>query len=147
MKKINTCLLLTIAILSNLVGKQALAAGAHKAFSANKAIASSTLTQTNYIDAAKPDPSTEKVLNDVKVYPNPVGSQLNLTYRISKDANVTIKVMDVLGGEIAVLFSKQLPAGEQSNSFPTPSNLSSGGIYFLQIIAGDETIIKRISVA
>ena len=92
-------------------------------------------------------PNPEKVLNDVKVYPNPVGSQLNLSYRVAKDANVTIKIMDVLGGEIATLFSKQVTAGDQTNSFPTPANLSSGGIYFVQIIAGEETIVKRISVS
>lgn len=87
----------------------------------------------------------DKVLNNVRVYPNPVSDQLNLSYRINKDSNVTIKVMDVLGNEITTLLSQKMFAGEQSNSFNVASRLNTG-FYFVRIIAGTETIIKRISV-
>ena len=108
---------------------------------------SSTPTQTaRDSDIQAPDKGEEKVLNDVKVYPNPVSNQLNLTYRITKDTNLTIKIMDVLGNEVAILFSKQVPTGEQMHTFSTPANLNSGGIYFVQILAGEETIVKRIYV-
>lgn len=90
-------------------------------------------------------PAEDKVLTNVKVYPNPVSDQLNLSYRVSKDSNVTIKIMDVLGNEIATLLSERLPAGEQTNSFNIASRLNSG-FYFIRLIAGNETVIKRISV-
>jgi hypothetical protein len=86
-----------------------------------------------------------KVLSNVKVYPNPVSDHLNLSYFVNKDSNVTIKIMDILGNEVATLLSQRLSAGEQINSFPIASSLNSG-YYFIRLIVGNETIIKRISV-
>lgn len=86
-----------------------------------------------------------KALSNVKVYPNPIEDQINISYTLSKDANVTIKIMDVLGNEIATLLSQRLPAGEQNHSFSITSRLNSG-YYFIRLIAGNEIVIKRISV-
>ena len=86
-----------------------------------------------------------KILSNVKIYPNPVAEQLNLSYFVNKDSNVTIKIMDVLGNEIATLLSQRMPAGEQTNSFPIASKLSSG-YYFIRLIVGNETVIKRVSI-
>jgi hypothetical protein len=88
---------------------------------------------------------SDKVLNNVKVYPNPVSDQLNLSYSITKDANVTIKIMDVLGNEITTLLTERLSAGEQANSFNIASRLSSG-FYFVRVSVSGEIITKRISV-
>lgn len=86
-----------------------------------------------------------KVLNNVKVYPNPAEDQITISYTLTKEANVTIKIMDVLGNEIATLLSQRLPSGEQNNSFNIASRLNSG-YYFIRVIAGNETVIKRISI-
>ncbi len=88
---------------------------------------------------------TDKVLNNVKVYPNPVADQLNLTYQVSKEANVTIKIMDVLGNEVVTLLSQRQSAGEKISSFDISSRLNSG-FYFIRLIVGNETVVKRISV-
>lgn len=88
---------------------------------------------------------SDKVLNNVKVYPNPVSAQLNLSYSISRDANVTVKIMDVLGNEITTLLTERLSAGEQANSFNIASRLSSG-FYFIRVSVAGEIITKRISV-
>jgi hypothetical protein len=87
----------------------------------------------------------DKVLNNVKVYPNPVTDQLNLTYLVNKDSNVTIMIMDVLGNEVATLFSEHLSAGQQNHSFNIASKLSSG-FYFVRLMVGNETVVKRISI-
>lgn len=89
--------------------------------------------------------SDNKVLSNVKVYPNPVADHLNLSYTVTKESNVTIKIMDVLGNEISTLLSQRLPAGEQTNSFPIASTFNSG-YYFIRLIVGNETIVKRISI-
>ena len=86
-----------------------------------------------------------KILSNVKVYPNPVADHLNLSYFVNKDSNVTIKIMDVLGNEITTLLSQRLPAGEQLNSF-TISPTFNSGYYFIRLVVGNETIIKRISI-
>jgi Secretion system C-terminal sorting domain len=91
------------------------------------------------------DRDDNKILNNVKVYPNPVTDLLNLTFLVNKDSNVTIMIMDVLGNEVATLFSERLTAGQQIQSFNIASKLTSG-FYFVRLIVGNETVIKRISV-
>jgi hypothetical protein len=86
-----------------------------------------------------------KPLDNVKIYPNPVSNQLNLTYSLKKESIVTIKIMDVLGNEVLILMSKKVDAGEQNNKFLIETKLSTG-FYFVRLSAGSDSIIKRISV-
>jgi len=87
----------------------------------------------------------EKLLSNVKIFPNPVSDQINLSFKLSKDINVSIKVMDALGNEVTTLLSQRLTAGEQNNSFNIGNKLNQG-FYFIRVIAGSETIIKRVEV-
>lgn len=87
----------------------------------------------------------DKLLSNVQVYPNPVTDQINLKYEISRSSNVTVKVMDVLGNEIVTIFSQRVSPGEQSYTYII-SNKLTRGFYFVRIVAGTESIIKRISV-
>lgn len=86
-----------------------------------------------------------KLLSNIKIYPNPVDDQLNLSYHLSKGANVTVKLMDLLGNEVSVLMSQKIQPGEQVNTYTLSAKLNSG-IYFLHIIAGNELTVKRVSV-
>jgi hypothetical protein len=86
-----------------------------------------------------------KLLSNVKVYPNPVSDQLNVNYTLNKEVTMTIKIMDFLGNEVSTLLSRKLPAGEQNATFTIGDSLNSG-LYFIRFIAGNETVIKRISI-
>lgn len=97
---------------------------------------------TTSIKANVPD---GKLLSNVKVYPNPISDQLNVNYTLTKEVTMTIKIMDFLGNEVSTLLSRKLPAGEQNGSFNVGDSLNSG-LYFIRFIAGNETIVKRISV-
>ncbi|GAA4796614.1 hypothetical protein GCM10023231_26380 [Olivibacter ginsenosidimutans] len=87
----------------------------------------------------------EKLLSNVKVFPNQVSDQLNLSFKLSKDSNVSIKVMDALGNEVTTLLSQRLSSGDQSNTFNIGNKLNQG-FYFIRVVAGTETIVKRIEV-
>lgn len=87
----------------------------------------------------------EKILTVVKVYPNPVDDQINLMLRMDRESNLSVKIMDLLGNEIVTLSNERVPAGEQTKSYTIPNRLNSG-IYFLKIMSGTETVVKRISV-
>lgn len=91
------------------------------------------------------DPENSKTLSNVKVFPNPVTDQINLAFRLNKDIKVTIKIMDALGNEITTLLSQRLTAGDQSQGFMINGKLNSG-YYFIRVMAGSETIVKRIQV-
>ncbi|HTD40576.1 MAG TPA: T9SS type A sorting domain-containing protein [Mucilaginibacter sp.] len=87
----------------------------------------------------------DKLLTDVQVYPNPVTDQINIKYVLSRNALVTIKIMDVLGNDVMTLVSQRIGQGEQSFTYPI-SNRLSRGFYFIRVVAGTESVIKRISV-
>jgi len=88
----------------------------------------------------------DKLLTIVKIYPNPVEDQLNIILSIGKDGTqTTIKIIDLLGNEVITLANERLNAGEQTKSFTIPSRLNAG-IYFLRVMAGSESQVKRISV-
>ena len=88
---------------------------------------------------------TQKPIDNVRIYPNPVSTQLNVAYTLSKENLVTVKILDVLGNEVATLLSQKVSAGEQLNTFNLTTKLNSG-LYFVRIVSGSESIIKRISV-
>lgn len=92
--------------------------------------------------------TSDKILNVLKIYPNPVNpnfDQINLILRLDREITLTVKIMDLLGNEIVTLSNERAAAGEQTKSYSIPSRLNSG-IYFMRISAGSETIVKRISV-
>ena len=97
---------------------------------------------TTKVNAYKPD---DKLLNNVQVYPNPVTDQINMKYDLSRYSNVSIKIMDVLGNDIITLFSQHVEPGEKTFNYSLNSKLTRG-FYFVRIVAGTESVIKRISV-
>jgi len=97
---------------------------------------------TTKVSVYKPD---DKLLNNVQVYPNPVTDQINLKYDLSRNSNVTIKIMDVLGNDIITLFSQRVDPGEKTFNYSLSSKLTRG-FYFVRVVAGTESVIKRISV-
>lgn len=97
---------------------------------------------TQKVSVYKPD---DKLLNNVQVYPNPVTDQINLKYDLSRYSNVTIKIVDVLGNEIITPFSRGVEPGNYSFSYSLNGKLTRG-FYFIRIIAGTESVIKRISI-
>jgi hypothetical protein len=100
------------------------------------------VTSNVKVSVSRPD---DKLLNDVQLYPNPVTDQINLKYSVSRNANVTIKLMDVLGNDITTLFSQRVDSGDHNINYPINNKLSRG-FYFVRVVAGTESVIKRISV-
>ena len=91
------------------------------------------------------DAQSQKSIDNVKIYPNPVSTQINLSYTLAKENVVTVKILDVLGNEVTTLLSQKVSAGDQLNTFNLTTKLNSG-LYFVRIVTGSESIIKRISV-
>jgi hypothetical protein len=61
-------------------------------------------------------------------------------------SNVTLKVYDILGNEIATLVNEELSAGEYEVEFNTSSfnHLPSSGIYFCTLKAGEFVQTKKM---
>lgn len=77
-------------------------------------------------------------------YPNPFNPNTVITYQLPASSNVTLKVYDILGNEIATLVDEYKEAGSYSVELNTSSHSGfsrigelSTGIYFYQLKAGE----------
>lgn len=68
-------------------------------------------------------------------YPNPLNPSTQIIYSITKATEVTLKVYDVLGREIALLVDERKQAGEYKVTWIAEDVPS--GVYFYRIVAGD----------
>ncbi len=75
-------------------------------------------------------------------YPNPFNPSTNIKYSIAERSNVTIKVYDMLGSEVATLVNQVQDAGTHNVVF-NASNLASG-MYVYTISAGNFTATKKM---
>ncbi len=75
-------------------------------------------------------------------YPNPFNPVTKINFQIPSKANVSMKVYNQLGQEVAVLVNKVFDAGYYSADFDA-SKLSSG-VYFYRLISGNYTAAKKM---
>ena len=75
-------------------------------------------------------------------YPNPFNPSTIISYNIPKAANVTLKVYDVLGKEVATLVNQF----QSANSYKVRFNASSlsTGVYIYKLEAGNFTMTKKM---
>jgi hypothetical protein len=75
-------------------------------------------------------------------YPNPFNPSTVISYQLPVGGDVTLKVFDVLGNEIATLIDEYKPAGKYEVEFNAAANPS--GVYFYQLNAGEFTAVKKM---
>ena len=75
-------------------------------------------------------------------YPNPFNPTTNIKFDLPKESNVTLKVYNILGEEVATLVNKVMPAGHQVVTFDA-SRLASG-MYIYRIEAGNFVQVKKM---
>jgi hypothetical protein len=75
-------------------------------------------------------------------YPNPFNGISNLGFRIAQSGNVSLKVFDILGREVAVLVNEEMQPGRYSVRFDG-SHLASG-VYICRLQAGRFVATKRM---
>jgi hypothetical protein len=75
-------------------------------------------------------------------YPNPFNPSTIISYSLPVNSDVTLKVFDILGKEVAVLFSGNQNAGKYNVEW-NAERLASG-IYFYELRAVDYIMVKRM---
>jgi hypothetical protein len=85
-------------------------------------------------------------------YPNPFNPSTMISFQLSANSTVSLKVYDVLGKEVTTLVNNELEAGRYSVNFDA-SNLSNGvssnggyasGVYFYALKAGSFVQTKKM---
>jgi hypothetical protein len=75
-------------------------------------------------------------------YPNPFNPSTSIKYSLAERSQVSLKIFDILGNEIATLVNADQEIGSYEVSFDA-SSLSSG-LYFYTLKAGDFTSTKKM---
>lgn len=76
-------------------------------------------------------------------YPNPFNPSTKITYSIPERSNVSLKVFDLLGNEVAELVKEEIGAGTYDINF-NASQLLSSAIYFYKLQAGSFVETKKM---
>ncbi|MCX6169976.1 MAG: T9SS type A sorting domain-containing protein [Ignavibacteriales bacterium] len=76
-------------------------------------------------------------------YPNPFNPSTNISYQIPVGSNVTLKVFDLLGEEVATLVDEFKSAGSYNSTFSIQNYQLPSGVYFYQLTAGSFTATKK----
>ncbi len=77
-------------------------------------------------------------------YPNPFNPTTAISYQLSVNSQVTLKVYDVLGRGVETLVDERQDAGSHSVNFDA-SKLPSG-VYFYSVTAGSYSAIRKMAV-
>ncbi|MGE5861794.1 MAG: T9SS type A sorting domain-containing protein [Ignavibacteria bacterium] len=64
-------------------------------------------------------------------YPNPFNPSTNISFKIPVRTNVTLKIFDVIGREVATIVSGEMPAGKYTRTWDASD--ISGAIYFYRL--------------
>ena len=83
-----------------------------------------------------------KAFNLYQAYPNPFNPSATIKFDIPKSAEVSIKVYNTIGQEVATLINGHVEAGSYSVTWDA-ANFSSG-VYFYRINSGDYTNIRKM---
>jgi hypothetical protein len=75
-------------------------------------------------------------------YPNPFNPSTTFSFDLPVKSFVSLKIYDILGREVAILVSEEMPAGAYNRQWNTQR--FSSGIYFYRLQAGSFTQTKKL---
>ena len=99
---------------------------------------------TAYLGVSLTSSEVPKVFALMQNYPNPFNPSTIISYQLPTSSVVSLKVLDVLGREIATLVNDRQNPGNHSVRF-SASNLSSG-VYYYRLQAGTYIETKKLTV-
>ena len=93
-------------------------------------------------DAVEVEFETVKEYSLAQNYPNPFNPTTEINYNLAKSGNITLKVYNILGSEVATLVNGFMEAGKHSVNFIADDFTS--GVYFYTIKADNFTSTRKM---
>ena len=81
-------------------------------------------------------------VNNISVFPNPTSNNVTINVDLKKNANVSVKVMNIMGQEVKNVPASQMAAGANKVSVDM-SNLANG-VYLYTVTSDNFTVTNRI---
>ncbi len=88
--------------------------------------------------------STPAVCTLLSAYPNPFNPVITIEFELSRPEAVDLTVYNLRGQVVAQLTAERFPAGNHRLEW-IPATELSAGIYFLQLAAGEQRAVRKIS--
>jgi hypothetical protein len=82
-------------------------------------------------------------VNNISAFPNPTNGKVSINIDLKKNADVKVRVTNVLGQEVANFAAKSVAAGKNTSVEVDMSNYANG-IYLYTVSSNDFTITNRI---
>lgn len=103
--------------------------------------------QVDIVTAVTEDPVVPQTIELAQNYPNPFTSETQIPYKLNKQADVSLRIYDILGQEV-----RNFNIGLQTNGIygvrwdgrNNFGNRVTPGIYFYQLQTGKETLVKKM---
>ena len=95
------------------------------------------------------DNDIHSILTDFWVYPNPTSQKLNIEYRLHGECMVNIEAYDIYGRMVAIIVNSNQLSGVQKLNWHLKGNSGHQvcpGIYTIKIVAGGETLTRKVVI-
>jgi len=105
-----------------------------------------TITKPAYSSGIEDDLTIPAEFALLQNYPNPFNPSTVIQYDIAKNSQVSLKVFDMLGQEVASLVDEYQNAGKYSVRFNTENGIKSlsAGVYFYRLKAESFVSVKKL---
>lgn len=103
---------------------------------------SSVTLERGVVTSSETDPEVVGQFELKQNYPNPFNPSTNITYNLPQQADVQLRVYDMVGREVATLINREQAAGSYTVNFDA-SELSSG-MYMYRLNTGSTTITRKM---
>ncbi|MCF8218013.1 MAG: Omp28-related outer membrane protein [Bacteroidales bacterium] len=85
-----------------------------------------------------------KNVDDISIYPNPAVSDVNVDLTLAENVNVKINILNSMGQKIETFSHGEMNAGNHNLKLNTTG--LNAGLYYIQVITGDHSSVKQLSV-
>ncbi len=96
-------------------------------------------------DTEKPAAEVPNAVSLNQNYPNPFNPTTQISFTLPKAQQVTLKVYDMLGREVATLANREMFSSGMSTLNFNASNLSSG-LYIYRLTAGNVAVTRKMTL-
>ncbi len=96
---------------------------------------------SNIVEVEVAHPANYQLMQN---YPNPFNPETTISYKIQAASQVSLKVYDILGREVATLVNEYEQAGKHSVEFRTKNVELTSGIYFYRLKSGSFSVTKKL---